>query len=186
MELEQFRSAWQQYSPEPDDLDRRNRSIATRLTATRVVGHQRKLARSMRQTAYIGLSMTPLAVISYFIDLMPLWFAIVYALFGLGDAIYCFRFASQIVNSDYFALPTVEALALARRSVKKLVWSKIAGFALGIPIVAWLFIMFYRTGDTDAVIGGCIGGCIGLAFGIRKLINELRHARSIVREFDAD
>lgn len=186
MELEQFRSVWQQYSPEPDDLDRRNRSIAMRLAATRVNGHQHELSSSIRHTGYIGLTMTPLAVLLYLMELAPAWFAIVYALFGLGDSIYCFRFASQIVKSDYFAMPTVDALACARHFVKRLIRSKIVGFLLALPIIVYLFIFFEHTGDTDLIIGGCVGGCIGLAIGIRKLINELRHARSIVNEFECD
>ena len=130
--------------------------------------------------------MTPLAVLLYLMELAPAWFAIVYALFGLGDSIYCFRFASQIVKSDYFAMPTVDALACARRFVKRLIRSKIVGFLLALPIIVYLFIFFEHTGDTDLIIGGCVGGCIGLAIGIRKLINELRHARSIVNEFECD
>ncbi len=186
MELEQFRSVWQQYSPEPDDLDRRNRSIATRLAATRVTGHQHELSGSIRRTAYIGLTMPLLAVSLYLIELAPVWFAIVYALFGLGESIYCFLFASQIAKSDYFAMPTVDALACARFFVKRLIRSKIISVILALPIIVYLFIFIEQTGEIDLVIGGCIGGCIGLAIGIRKLIIELHHARSIVNEFECD
>ena len=186
MELEQFRSVWQQYSPEPDDLDRRNRSIATLLAAERVNSHKHGISKSIRNTGYVGLTMMPLAVLLYLMDLGPLWFALVYALFGLGDAIYCFHFASQIDKSDYFAMPTVDALAAARRFVKKLVRSKIICFLLSLPLVVYLFVYFGRTGQTDIVIGGCVGGCVGLAIGIRKIVNELRHARSIVSEFECD
>jgi len=184
MNLDELRNTWQTLNLRVDRLEAENRRLAERLGAERAAGTQQRLARRYRRMAAIGLILPLLSVAIYYCGI-PLWFDILYALFGLAMCAMHLLLARFIVRSNYLSLPTVEAVAHA---VRIRMWQQrmfICGEVAALILVVMLFSELADIGS-GAVVSGIIGGAVGGIIGYFKQRSLFHMSRRLLAELRRD
>lgn len=184
MNLDELKNTWQTLNLRVGHLEEENRRLAQRLSAERAAGTQQQLARRYRRLSVVGLLLPLLSVALYFCG-MPLWFDILYAIFGLAMCALNLRLANFIGRSNYLSLPTVEAVAHA---VRIRLWQQrllIGGESAGLVVV---IILFFQLADfgTGAIISGTIGGIVGGIVGYFKQRSLFRMSRRLLAQLRQD
>lgn len=181
--LEQMRRCWNNLEVRIDRLEDRNRALIARLSNERATGRQDKLASYYHTLGIISVILLPvLGMILWHVGLTPMWYGIFYAVGGIVLGISNIRFSSFIRNCNYCDIPTVKAIAHARRVVKSQHRRMIVGIFFALFIVAPLFYFCFDDGNYSALIGAVAGGIIGGFIGYMMHRRKVRLARRIVND----
>ncbi len=179
-ELDILKKQWQQVKIENDKLTEANDRLARRLADGQVSTIQDKLVRSHARLQYVGLLLPLLAILIYYQLQMPLWVAVLYALFGVVMSVLNILFVNYIKEEQLVTLPVADALrraAVIKDRQTKLLMCGIVG---GVVVLAVFFFFILDVDDSGATLLGAILGLgVGLAISIPKCLRERRMARKL-------
>lgn len=179
--IEDLRRQWQAMNVRVDDLETRNRDLVSRLNDNRICGLRRKLMRhrmrSMILCFILPFLFTPVLIGSLGVSW---WFAAIYILFFLVMGCVNGCIWRSLSKMDTSSATTEEALLHVYNVQRYVRYGRLVGWSLAIPVLVWLFSIFYNIGDPGVIWGGWAGLLLGLAIGIcadyrqRKLLRQLR------------
>lgn len=179
--LEQLRLQWQQLKLENLALSEQNRCLTNRLAKQNIRTHQQKLANNYRSLGTLGFIFPLLAWMLYEVVHCSIGMAIAYSIYGIALGAVQHWFSHFVREADYISLPTVEAIAHARKVVR---YQRNMTVASIICMVAVIVPLFYELSfmDQSVIEGGIVGGIIGGAIGLMRCIKNFRHANAMLNE----
>lgn len=178
MTLEELKAQWNQLSVRVDQLEQENRRLAGKLATGRATTAQQRLANHYFRHGLSGLILPLISPLIVMVLDMPLWIAVVYALFGIVCMVADIFFACYVRRSNFAVMPVVESLENMLIVKKKQRRLMITFVIMGGIFLGFVFFPALRDEPTvlvGAFIGLIVGLCIGIALYLRKvkLINEI-------------
>lgn len=159
--------------------------IASNAAYSRAATAKQKLARHYYMVMAGALLLPLLSCLLVTILFLPVWVAILYALFGFVMALLNGLFARYLSRCDMMSQPIVTALSLSERIIH---WQNnifLFGFCSGLTLICLLLYYVYAVSDTDILAGALSGLLIGVIIGVRKYRRQRRLARQIRTELRA-
>lgn len=179
MDLEQLRRAWQSTQVDNRRLAEENRRLLRSLASGRITGSQRKLRNDYIRVAILGLLLPILAPSLVYILALPLWCAVVYALFGIFMATLNGLFAFWIDDLDLMSMPVTEALSRAVDILRRQRQLHMCGIICGGAVVGSIAVCAIDVAEYYMIVGFIVGLGVGLVIGLLKYRRQRRLARSI-------
>ncbi len=177
--LDQLKEQWRRLSVGGQRLDDANRRITDELTRRRVSTTQQRLAKRLRKYVILGLVLPVLAPTLYYVLECPLWFAILYGLFGILMMVANAFLVNYIREADLISMPVADAV---RRAVNIRLWQtriRIMGIACGAALLASLFFFIADRNEPGLIFAGIIGLAVGLSVSIPRCLKNMRLARRL-------
>jgi len=185
--LDELKRKWQEMSARVDQLEETNLRLTECLAHSKVSSMQEQLADSVRRWGYVGFVLPIIAPTLTIVLHLPLWYALLYAVFGLVSAFNSFMFAKYIMAESLAEQPVAQAVKRAIkiriRQHRRLI-SCFACAAILITIGAFLLPPGYMR--TEVLIGGIVGLIIGLSIRIPRVMNDIRLAKNMVESLKED
>ena len=179
--IEDLRRQWQEVNLRVDDLERRNRQLASELSNHKAVGLRQRLMRFRMRNMVLCL-VFPFILVPMLIDsLGASWlFAATYIIFFWLMAVSNWVVWRSLSKIDISSATAGEAILNVYNVQRYVRYGRILGWSLAVPLLLWMFSIFYNIGDSGMIWGGWAGLLIGLAIGFcadyrqRKMLRELR------------
>lgn len=179
--LNKLKEIWQQNEPSVDSLEDVNRRFSTCLSRTRVQSLQENLYKRTLRTGYIGFILPLLSPLLFFVLHLPVWFAIVYGIFGVVAGTMSSVLAEYIKRFDLMALPIEDALLRAASIRRKMLIQQISDSTLGVVLLATMLFQINILPDRlPLMVGFFIGLALGMAYSIPKMIKNFRIIRQMM------
>lgn len=181
MNIEDLQKQWSNLSFEGKKFEDDNRKVFDRIASGKALSFQKRLANTFLLTTCLGLLLPCLAPALVYMLNIPVWEAILYALFGIimSAANFCLR--RYIIRTDFIHYPVVMAIEKAISIRGRIRLIRFLGFCLGLPIVLSLG-MELTSGSEGTVCGFVIGIVLGLILGIFKWRKQSKLTRSLLDE----
>lgn len=179
--LEELQRQWKSMEVRIDDLEHRNRVLATRLKDNSVCGLRQKLM-NFRKRNIILCCLLPVFLCPAVVSTLDasVWFLGVYCLFFYFMGFVNWIIYRKLSRIDLSEATTEQALVFVYDVKRYVRYGRLAGWAFAAPVLVWIFSIFYEIGDPAIIWGGWAGLLIGLAIGFcadyrqRKLLRQLR------------
>lgn len=180
-DIEDLRRQWQAVNLRVDDLERRNRQLTSELSRHKAVGLRQRLMRYRMRSTLICLAL-PLILAPVLINLHGTsWlFLVTYMLFFWIMAGSNFMIWRSLSRIDISSATTGEAILNVYNVHRYIRFGRVLGWSLAVPLLVWMFSIFYDVGDSGMIWGGWAGLLVGLAIGFcvdyrqRKMLRQLR------------
>lgn len=180
--LEELKRQWKQLSARFDNLEETNRRLSERLSRCKVTSLQEQLAAVVGRWGWIGLALPVLSPMLYFDMNLPLWYCILYGVFGLVMMFLSLRFSRYVRSVPLTTLPVAEAIKRATLIKLRQTRMQLVGFVMAMLLIGTGGLLVPEAEREAAVIGAAVGMCIGLAISIPRCVANARLARKIVEE----
>ncbi len=179
--IEDLQRQWQAMELCVEDLERRNRILASRLNENRACGLRHKLMNYRKRSAILCI-VAPLLLAPVLVrSLDASWYLyVVYTLFFWFMGLVNWIIYRRISRIDLSSATTGQALLYVYDVRRYVRYGRLAGWCFAIPVLVWIFSIFYEIGDPAIICGGWLGLLIGLAIGVcadyrqRRLLRQLR------------
>lgn len=179
MDLEELKNTWQNLNIRVSQLEEDNRRTANALSAGRAQSAQAALAKMYKVSGCAGLLLPGFAPMIVKILGLPLWVAVIYAVFGVLMSILSFCFSAYIMRTDVINCPVVQAMkhVVAIRKYQGRI--RIMGIFLGSAVLLSMLAVMLRESEIGLIIGFVGGLIIGLPVAIFKIRRQIRLTRQI-------
>lgn len=181
-DFEELKKAWQHT---PVNIGALGADPVGRFAATglgRASSSQQKLARHYLRSFIFSLLAPLFAPALVCVLGLPLWVAILYAVFGIAMAVVNFRFRRFILHYDFLSQPIVSALSsailIARR--QRIIRS------ISLTVATMLCLTIAATMLNVGQDAGLAGMCAGLVLGGIIAIQKVRNTNDLVRSIQTE
>lgn len=179
--LDELKQKWQELSARVDVLEDINHKLTQRLACGKVTNLQQQLAGRIQRWGYIGFLLPLLAPGLVYMLNLPVWYALLYAAFGLIAAVNSFMFTRYIRSQSLVEMPVADAIKRAVYIKTRQQRTYIAGFLFLLVFFVIGIIVFPSNQQTlEIFIGALVGLIAGLLIGIPRMITNIRIARRMV------
>lgn len=179
--LDELKQKWQELSARADVLEDINHKLTQRLACGKITNLQQQLAGRIQRWGYIGFLLPVLAPALVFKLDLPVWYALLYAAFGLVAAVNSFMFTRYIRSQSLVEMPVADAIKRAVYIKTRQQRTYIAGFLFLLVFFVIGIIVFPSNQQTlEIFIGALVGLVAGLLIGIPRMITNIRIARRMV------
>lgn len=179
--LDELRHQWQRLTPASDALERTNRQLGERMAHAHVSSHQQLLARRIGRRSWLGILLPALAPLLVVALNMPVWFAVVYAVFGIAIGVAMQRLSRYIKEKNLAEMPVAEAL---ERAVRIRLWQTrlrtVDVFCCLLLLLGFGVILCEH--NPDMIPAVVIGAVCGFAYAIPTAIRNASLSRKMVEE----
>lgn len=180
MNIDELKNSWKNIELRVANLEEENRRLARKLRDNAAISYRRNLSRRYLM-AIIACIVSPFSLIGIneqypvpmSLTLCYIAFFVVMA-FSMGYSLYL------LCATDYISMPTKEAMIAVTRLEILRKRHNLIGYALAIPLLAYMFYYFYQCGETNMMIGAIVGLVVGFIIGTcierktRRIIRQLR------------
>lgn len=182
LDLDEFKEKWKTVNLRLDKLEENNERLAARLATSRATTAQQKLARTYFLTGIVAFLLPVMSPSLVSVLDLPVWVAVVYAVFGVVMGIANICISKYISRCDYLSMPVVEALRHAVKIQQIQRTGRLAAIIVSVLIISLLGFHLLSHEDPYITVSFVIGLVTGLALGIVKCLKMLRLAKQIQQE----
>ncbi len=182
MDVDNLKDIWKELDNRLERLESDNARMARELVAGRATTAQRELARSYRITALVGLLLPIGAPLLVSMLDIPVWFAVLYGLFGILATVANYMFSRYVVSRNYMSMPMLDALTHALRIRRWRMRLYFVSLTLGLLVIVGLMYELNLTQSIPAIYGAVVGLVLGIIIGIRKFLHQSAMTRKIIDE----
>lgn len=185
MDFEELKQNWNKACINNELLKADNLRLARELATGRAQTARDKLASYYRRSSVCAILLPSLAPALVIILDLPVWLAVLYAVFGIVMGVVNYCFARYIKNCDYTSVPTVEALSIAIKIARYQRYIRSVGIFVGCILVATMFYFAIDRDDYSMVTAFIFGLVGGLIFGTIKYIRMSALVRRMKAELQS-
>lgn len=182
-DLEEYKKYWKNARLDSASLDADNRVAARRLASGRAMTARQSLQRHYLISFIASILMPALAPVLTLIG-FPLWVGIIYGAFGIFSATMSACTYYYIKRTDFFGMPTVEALKAAMKLSRRTSVLGISSFSLAFAIICAMLWVSFDNMHEHIFYGLVAGLFIGIPLGFLRFRNkrsQLRRLRDELR-----
>ncbi len=177
MNIDDLRTQWNSLSVRVDRLEQENRRLAAELATGRATTAQQRLSSRYIKHGLMGLLLPLLAPMIVYVLEMPVWVAVLYAIFGLICMTTDFAFSQYIKRTNFAVMPVVVSLENMLNIKKRQRQIQLVFIILGLLFLGLAF--FPAMADRPPLL---IGGLVGLVFGLFIGLREYRQKVKLINE----
>lgn len=174
-----MRRAWQSAQIDNERLAAENRRLAYQLASGRVNSSLRRLRNEYIAVTAIAVILPFLAPTLVYVLGMPVWCAVVYALFGVVMVIVNGAFARWLDSLDLMSMSVRQALGCTDTLLSRQRTVRYIGIVGGCVVIGSIAFCAADFADGYILVGFGVGLIIGLIIGYIKHLHMKRLARSI-------
>lgn len=182
MNIEELQNTWKQLDRRILYLESESLASARKVARRNASGTLRQLSRTYYMKAPMGYCMLLLAPVLTLVLDMPVWVAVVYAVFGVFAGTGCLMFGRHIARANFLSMPVAEAVQHIETVVRYRRMLLCVNVSLGLALVVLLLVSLADTKFAPALWGGAAGAVLGGVIGFLNIRRQGRLIKSIQRD----
>lgn len=178
--LDDLKRQWQEMQVENRRLSELNATLMEKISQGKVQNLQDKLAGSYGKMRFVGLLLPFFAVLIVKDLNLPVWYGVIYALFGVLMSILFILFVNYVKQVELTSLPVTQAVSRAAKIRKMQAQLRIFAVVCATIVLAGFFgLLWYFGASIYVIAGGVVGLIIGLSIAVPRCMRQARAAQKL-------